>query len=44
MRATTEGGSGIHLIHGFSSSDSDDEDFEDDFPLHNGNAPSPPSM
>lgn len=42
VRATTEGGSGIHLIHGFSSSDSDDEDFEDDFPLHNGNAPSPP--
>ncbi|KAJ7337061.1 DDB1- and CUL4-associated factor 11 [Desmophyllum pertusum] len=44
VRATTEGGSGIHIIHGMSSSDSDDDedDDDDDFAFHNGKAPSPP--
>ena len=41
VRATAEGGGGIHLIHGLSSSDSDDdEDFGDDFPCCD--VPSPP--
>lgn len=43
VRATTEGGSGIHIIHGMSSSDSDDdEDFDGDFAYHDGKAASPP--
>lgn len=41
VRATAEGGGGIHLIHGLSSSDSDDDDdFGDDFPCCD--VPSPP--
>ena len=45
VRATTEGGSGIHIIHGMSSSDSDDdEDFDEDFAYHNGKAASPPGI
>ena len=45
MRATTEGGSGIHIIHGMSSSDSDDdEDFDEDFAYHNGKVASPPGI
>lgn len=45
MRATTEGGSGIHIIHGMSSSDSDeDEDDDGDFTFHHGTTPSPPGI
>lgn len=45
VRATTEGGSGIHIIHGMSSSDSDDdEDFDEDFAYHNGKVASPPGI
>ena len=45
VRATTEGGSGIHIIHGMSSSDSDDdEDYDEDFAFHDGKAASPPGM
>ena len=41
VRATAEGGGGIHLIHGLSSSDSDDDDdFGDEFPCCD--VPSPP--
>ena len=43
MRASTEGGSGIHLIQGMLSSDSDeDEDY--DFTFHHGDTGSPPGM
>lgn len=43
VRASS-GTSGIHLVHGFSSSDSDDEEyFDDDFAFHDGNVPSPPT-
>ena len=41
MRATTEGGSGIL---GISSSDSDDEYYDEDFAFHDGNVPSPPGI
>ena len=42
VRGSTDGGSGIHLVHGMSSSDSDED--EEDFAYHNGEAPSPPGM
>ena len=44
VQASSEGGRGIHLIHGMSSSDDDDDDGFDDFAFHDGNVPSPPSM
>ena len=44
VRASTASGSGIHLIHGLSSSDSDDDEgYDDDFDFRRGNVPVPPS-
>lgn len=43
VQASSEGGRGIHLIHGMSSSDDDDDDGFDDFAFHDGNVPSPPT-
>lgn len=44
VRASSASGSGIHLINGLSSSDSDDDEgYDDDFDFHRGNVPVPPS-
>ena len=44
VRASTVSGSGIHLIHGLSSSDSDDDEgYDDDFDFRRSNVPVPPS-
>ena len=46
VQASTVSGSGIHLIHGLSSSDSDDDEGYDDdyFNFHRDSVPVPPSM